>query len=75
MVDRAVADAVPVERRTETGDAARQSSWSSSSSCGLAAARRSPTAPVLAAKTAANRYVARIVNCRAGHLRRAILEW
>ena len=36
VVDRAVADAVPVER-TEAGDAARQPSWSSSSSCGLAA--------------------------------------
>ena len=36
MVDRAAADAVPVER-TEAGDAAWQPSWSSSSSCGLAA--------------------------------------
>lgn len=36
VVDRAVADVVPVER-TEAGDAAWQSSWSSSSSCGLAA--------------------------------------
>jgi hypothetical protein len=51
----AALNAVPVERRTETGDAARQPSWSSSSSRGLAAARHSPTAPVLAAKTAANR--------------------
>jgi hypothetical protein len=36
MVNRAVADAVPVER-TEAGNAAWQPSWSSSSSCGLAA--------------------------------------
>ena len=68
MADHAVPDAVPVERRTETGDAARQPSWSSSSSRGLAAACHSPAADS-PGNDDCREPPAPIVPCRSGHLR------